>query len=196
MRGFWIIGFLALGVAQLPAQTPAYPQAAPPAQNPAGAREKAGKAPAAEAPGIIDPESVAARLMLATPEQRERALARLPADRQEQIRRQLEHFDSLPKEQQEVEIRRLQHFGCLPPDQQVIVRLQAQALAKLPQGRRQAVRRALANLQTLPLAQRAVRMNNPAFRSRFSPEELKIIEDLADGWLLPRALPPPAPAPR
>jgi hypothetical protein len=134
--------------------------------------------------------------MLATPEQRERALAKLPPDRQAQIRKQLAWFDSLPKPLQDAQIRRLQLFASLPPDQQVIVRLQMQAFAKLPPARKQAIQRALVNLQTLPRPQRAVRMNSPAFKSRFSPEELTIIEDLANAWLLPQAQPPAAASPK
>jgi hypothetical protein len=177
MRVIWMIGILALGLAApLVAQTGAN---APLPGN------------AAKAPGagqrIVNPESVAARLMLATPEQRERALAMLPPERQAQIRKQLEWFDSLPKAQQDLQIRRVEHFNSLPPDQQVIVRLQMEALAKLPPARRQAIQRALVMLQSLPRPQRNARMNNPAFKSRFSPEEQKIVENLANAWLLPPA---------
>ena len=149
-----------------------------------------GKAPGA-GPRMVNPESVAARLMLATPQQRERALALLPPARQEQIRKQLQWFDGLPKAQQDAEIQRLERFAGLPPDQQIIVRLRLEALAKLPPVRRQAIRRALMILQTLPPPMRAARMNNPAFKARFSPEEQKIIEDLSDAWLLPPADAPP-----
>jgi hypothetical protein len=195
MRFVCLMGFLAaLAAAQSPAQSGGNPPSA--AQNQSA--PSPGNAPKTQAPAarIVNPDSVAARLMLATPEQRERALARVPADRQQEIRQQLAWFDGLPKEQQDVQVRRLRHYASLPPDQQLIVRLAAQALAKLPGERRQAVRRALAALQTLPQPQRALRMNNPAFRSRFSPDELKIIEDLADGWLLPPAQPAPVPPPK
>jgi hypothetical protein len=180
MRVVRIIGILALGLA-----------GALVAQN-GGSAPGAGNAPKALSPGrrIFNPESVAARLMLATPQQRERALAKLPPERQTAIRKQLEWFDSLPKAQQDEQIRRLERFASLPPDQQVIVRLQVAALAKLPPARRQAIQRALGMLQSLPYPQRAVRMNNPAFKSRFSPEELSIIEDLSNAWLLPQAQPP------
>lgn len=186
MRTFSIVLIVAAGlVGSLAAQT--------------GANPPAPEAPAKKAGGgqrIVDPESVAARLMLATPEQRERALAKLPPERQAQIRKQLEWFDSLPKAQQDAQIRRLQVFASLPPDQQVIVRLQMQALNKLPPARKQAIQRALVNLQSLPRARRAVRMNNPAFKARFSPEELSIIEDLANAFLAPQAVPPPSASPK
>lgn len=177
MRAVWMIGILALGLsAPLAAQTGAN------APDP----ENAAKGPAA-GQRIVNPESVAARLMLATPQQRERALAMLPPDRQAQIRKQLEWFDSLPKAQQDLQIRRLERFASLPPDQQLIVRLQMEALAKLPPPRRQAIQRALVMLQSLPRPQRNARLSNPAFKNRFSPEEQKIIEDLSNAWLLPPA---------
>ena len=183
MRAIRMIGILALGLAgPLLAQTGV---GAPSAGN------------AAKAPGprqrIVNPESLAARLMLATPEQRQRALALLPPERQAQIRKQLEWFDGLPKDQQDMQIRRLDLFASLPPGQQAIVRLQMESLAKLPPARRQAIRRALIVLQSLPRAQRAARMNSPAFKSRFSPDEQKIVEDLSGAWLLSPAQ-PPAPA--
>ena len=184
MRTFPIVAILALGLAgTLAAQSGANP---PAPENPAKAPRGGQR--------IVDPESVAARLMLATPEQRERALAKLPPERQAQIRKQLEWFDGLPKDQQDAQIRRLELFERLPPDQKVIVRLQMQALAKLPPARRQAIQRALVNLQSLPRNQRAVRMNNPAFKDRFSPEEMNIIEDLANAWLLPQAQPAAPPS--
>ena len=132
---------------------------------------------------LLNPASPAARLMLATPEQRERLLTRFAPQRQAQIRQQLAWFDSLPRAQQEVQIRRLERFAALAPAERAVARQQMQALNRLPLDRRQAVRRALANLANLAPNLRARRMNNPAFRARFSPEELKIMQDLAKAWL-------------
>jgi hypothetical protein len=147
--------------------------------------EKKNAGPPAAAGRLINPESVAARLMLATPEQRQRALERFPAARREQIQKQLAWFDSLPKTQQELQIRRLERFAALPPDKQVIVRRQMEVFNQLPPARKQAIRRALLLLQSLPDAERTARMNSRAFRSRFSPEEQRIIADLSEAWLPP-----------
>ena len=131
---------------------------------------------------LVNPMSPAARLMLATPEQRERELQRFTPERQAQIRQQLAWFDSLPKAQQAIQIRRLERFATLLPTERAEVRQQMQALNQLPPRRRQAVRAALANLLNLSPQMRARRMANPAFQSRFSPEELKIVRDLANAW--------------
>jgi hypothetical protein len=60
-----------------------------------------------------------------------------------------------------------------------------QALNQLPPPRRQAIRRALIALGALNPNQRLRRMNNPAFRGRFSPDEQRIIATLSDGLLPP-----------
>ena len=77
-------------------------------------RKNAAKA-ANPAPRLVNPESVAARLMRATPEQRERALQLFPPDRQAQLRKQLAWFDSLPKAQQEIQLRRLNDSPACRP---------------------------------------------------------------------------------
>jgi DNA-directed RNA polymerase beta' subunit len=138
------------------------------------------KAPAGQR--LVNPRSPAARLMLATPEQRERALQRFTPERQAQIRKQLAWFDGLPKPQQAIQIRRLERFARLLPAQRAEIQRQMQALNRLPQNRKQLVRRALSNVLNLSSEMRARRLNNPAFQSRFSPEELSIIRDLSDAW--------------
>ena len=136
-------------------------------------------------PRLVNPASPAARLMLASPEARRRALEQLPPERQEQVRQQLQWFDSLPPAQQAIEIRRIERFAALPPDQRAAVRGAMLALNQLPPPRRQAVRRALIALGALNPNQRLRRMNNPAFRDRFSPDEQRIIATLSDGLLPP-----------
>jgi hypothetical protein len=157
--------------------------AARPAGGPSGLRVPAPKAPAQ--PRLLNPASPAARLMLATPEARQRALEQFPPERREQMRQQLEWFDSLPQVQQAIEIRRIERFGSLSPDQRAAVRREMQALNQLPPARRQAIRRALIALGALNANQRARRMDNPAFRSRFTPDERRIIATLSDGLLPP-----------
>ena len=181
--GAWILLAAAAFGQQAPA--PAAPRNSPVLTAAPPPDTKAAKAPAAPASRVINPESPAAKLMLATPEQRENALAVFPADRQADIRKQLAWFDSLPKAQQDIQIRRLEHYAALPPDKKIIVGAQVQAFNKLPQEQQAAIRRVLTNFENLSGSQRAVRLNSPDFKSRFSPEELKIIENLVDAWLPP-----------
>jgi hypothetical protein len=133
---------------------------------------------------LMNPTSVAARLMLATPDQRQQILQKLPPGRREQLQRQLQWFDSLSKDEQAIQIRRIERFANLPAENRELVRKQMLALNQLPPGRRLLVRRALQTLQELPERQRANRMQSRAFQLRFTDEERKIITDLCDAWLL------------
>ena len=178
MRSAWICAIPILTAVALMAQQNG---GAPPRA--AQSRVSPPKAPAQ--PRLLNPASPAARLMLATPEERQRALGRELLQRQEQVRQQLEWFDSLPKAQQAIEIRRIERFARLSPDQRAAVRREMQALNQLPSERRQAIRRALIALGALNANQRARRMSNPAFQSRFTPDEQRIIATLSDGLLPP-----------
>src|SRR5437879_3200260 len=94
-------------------------------------------------PPLRNPGSPAARLYRAPPEERERALEKLPVNMQERIRKELQWFDSLPKAQQEIAIKRSERLAALSPVQQRAIRLQLQALNQLEPDRRRAVRNAL-----------------------------------------------------
>ena len=136
-------------------------------------------------PRINNPGSPAARLYRMTPEERERALERLPAQRQEAIRRQLQYFDSLPKDQQEVMLSRTERFAALPPEKKRAFMQQMQTLNRLPKERHQMVGAVLRRLQSLPDAQREVIFNSPQFQNGFTPEEQQMIRDLSEVMLPP-----------
>jgi len=128
---------------------------------------------------LRNPASPAARLYRATPEQRERALEKLPVPMQQRIRKELAWFDSLPREQQEIALKRTERLAALPPGQQRAVRQQLQALNRLEPERRRAVRSALNRLQNVSGDQRKAILARPQFRARFSPEEWQMIMDLS-----------------
>src|SRR5579872_6015661 len=94
----------------LPAQQTSQPQA-----QPNGAQTK-------PAPKLGNPLTVVQQLMRMTPEERERALEKLPPQRQALIRERLEKFDSLPKAEQERRLRLGEIFASLPPERQDLVR--------------------------------------------------------------------------
>jgi hypothetical protein len=131
-------------------------------------------------PPLSNPASPAARLYKATPEERDRALEKLPPRMQEQLRKQLAVIDAMPKERQQVFIRRAEHFAAQTPERQAIIRQQLQAFSKLSQERKQAINIALRRLQPMPEEQRQSILNSDEFKSQFSPEEQKILADLAD----------------
>lgn len=146
-----------------------------------------GRIPAATAPRapklgppLSNPGSPVARLYRATPEERDRALEKLPAKMQEQFRTQLEHFDAMPKAQQEILIKRAERFAALTPGQRAIFIQQMEALRKLPEDRRREIGLALRRLQPLSQEDRQKFFETDDFKGKISPEEQKIITGLAE----------------
>ena len=157
-----------------------------PARQPA-AREGAQGKPA---PRLANPATVIQRLMRMTPEERERALEKLPPARQAQIRERLQRFDALPRQEQERRLQLGQMFANLTPEKQDLVRRRIQELNQLPDERRGQVVAAFQRLRRLPDGERQARMASPQFRRRFTPDEQQMLADLADN------LPPPSAAPQ
>ncbi len=115
-----------------------------------------------------------------SPEERERELQKLPPERQQQIRERLERFNSLPPEQQERLRQRWAMFHRLPPDRQQKVRRDMRALYEMEPERRRAMVREFAELDHMSESDRESRFKSEEFRTRFTPEEQKILHDLAD----------------
>jgi hypothetical protein len=136
--------------------------------------------PAARGPRLTNPASPAAWLYRATPEQRDRAIEKLRLGQQERIRENLAWFDGLPKEDQEIVVRRTERFAALSPEKRQAFAAQLQTLNRMPPPRRQAIRQALMRLQRTAAARRARALDAPELRGRFSPEEQKMILDLAE----------------
>ena len=161
-----------------PAPAPKAPPAAPRNfNNNRGPAMRAG-APRQNAPRINNP-GPAQRLLQMTPEERERALEKLPAQRQEQIRRQLEKLDSLPKAEKEHIARQARGLDSLSPPQRKVVTQQLAAFNHLPEDRIRPVRGELVKLMKMPEEQRNARINSDEFKKRYSPEEQGILRDLS-----------------
>jgi len=134
---------------------------------------------------IVNPGNVATRLFRMTPEQRERALEKLPSQQQESFRKVLEWFDQLPKEQQAIQIRRIERFDQFSPEKKAEVKQLVKAASQLPPPRQAQVRQALYRLQQVSDQERENTLRRPQFQARFSPEELRIVTGLADAWMGP-----------
>jgi hypothetical protein len=166
----------AAGVCADQNKPPAPPKPAP--KPAAKAAPKGGGAPKM-GPRIVNPGSQAAKLYQFSPAERERALEKVPEPHQSQIREQLKYFDGLPKDQQEMMIKGVERFDALTPPQRREFQQNMQAVNQLPLERRQMVRQALRRLQLMPEADRVIRLNSPAFKNRFTPEELHMIDKLS-----------------
>jgi hypothetical protein len=104
---------------------------------------------------------------------------------QENARNLLKWFDGLPKDQQAIRLRQLEKFEQLPPEQRAEVGGLIKEAQQFPAPRRAMVQAALQRLQTLPDADRDRFLTSSQFKSRFSPEEQRVITRLADAWLPP-----------
>jgi len=166
------------------------PPPRPPAVRPANPPRNPGamnKVPGGRRPGapMINPANPVTRLYRAGPEERERALEKLPPAMQQQFRNQLQRFDSLTPAQQQLQLKWVERYSALPRDQQMAFRQQLQALQKLPPERKQPVAVALRRLEGMNDAQRRRVLGSEEFKSRFSGEELKMISDLSVVMLPP-----------
>ena len=158
----------------------------PPPSRPAPVKKNAAKGGVPKAAQrLVNPANPATRLFRMTPEQRERAFEQMNPQQQESARKLVEWFDGLPREQQAIQLRRLERFEQLPQEQRAEVRGLLKEAQELPADRRLLVRQALARLQNLPDADRDRFLNSPAFKTRFSAEEQRVITRLADAWLPP-----------
>ncbi len=98
------------------------------------------------------PTPVLQRLAQMTPEQRQKALARLAPERRERLEQQLNKLDQLPPEQKARVLERYDAFQGLPRDRQGAVRAELQALRKMP------------------VRQRRLRLNSPEFEQASRPK--------------------------
>ncbi len=180
---------VAAGVA-LPEDHAAAPKGGQPAR--AGAPRNAGGAPKAAGglpkmgPRVTNPANPVARLYRATPDERERALEKLPPAQQERIRAQLKWFDGLRPEQQAVVLNRAERLAAMPPEKRSEVRQSIQDFQHLPADRKPLVGGVLRRLQNATEEQRKTFLSSPRFLNDFSPEEQKIIVDLAQVMQAPQ----------
>ena len=183
--GGLLLAAAGLGLCEQKGGSKPAPPPRPPASGPSAPKGGGGAGGRNLGPRLTNPASPAARLFLATPEERERAIEKFPPAQQEAIRKNLQYFDSLPKEQQQIMIRRTEKLAELPPEKRRAFMQQMQALNHLPPGRGLAVRGALRRLQMMTDEQRSRVLESDQFKSRFSPEEQKIIADLSEVMLPP-----------
>jgi hypothetical protein len=113
------------------------------------------------------------RLERMTPEQRKKALDRLPPERRQRIEQGLEQYHNMNPENKE----RLRNFARLPEEQREAIRQNFRRMQDLPPGRRAMVRRELQVMRDMPAADRDSRMQSEQFRRRFDSSEQNLIRD-------------------
>lgn len=110
-----------------------------------------------------------------SPEERQQALQKLPADRRAKIQKQLDLYDKLTP----VERAQLERFRQLPPDRQNALRKAFEKYQKSSPERQQVMRDELTNLRAMTESERAARLSSPEFKRSYSKGEQQMITDMA-----------------
>jgi hypothetical protein len=119
-----------------------------------------------------------------SPEEQQKALAKLPPDRRQKIEEQLNQYKNLtPAERRELRSR-LAVFNQLPPEKQNEARHLFQQFSKLPPDRQKPVRSEFENLRAMPEVDRNARLNSDEFRNMYNGNEQRFLRNLS-GLLSP-----------
>jgi hypothetical protein len=113
------------------------------------------------------------RLDRMSPEQRRKALDRLPVERRQRIEEGLAQYRNMNPENRE----RLRNFQKLPEEQRDSIRQNFRRMQELPQERRVLVRRELQQLRSLTPEERETRFQSEGFKKRFDTNEQSLIRD-------------------
>lgn len=186
-RAIQVTGFVWLGALAGVCSVQKPPKPPPPPKPPAAAK-MAKPAPnnaggGAKAPAKMgNPDNPIDRLFKMSPEERELAIEKLPAQQQAKIRKQLQNFDNRPEAAKEWELQRLNTLWSLPPATHALVSQQIKAFNSLPADRLAVVKPAYVRLSRSTPEEREAILARPQFRSRFSPAELQILTVLPQYW--------------
>lgn len=125
------------------------------------------------------------RLNNMTPEQRRRALERMPADRRQMLENRISNLNKVTPEARERLRKDFDHFQQLPPEKQEEARKVLRQIADLPEDRRRQVRGAVNHLRQQGSDVQQERVSSKAFAKRFTTDELRLIRSALS------LLPPP-----
>jgi hypothetical protein len=127
-------------------------------------------------PGSAENQS---KLLKLSPEQRNKALSALPPGRRAMIEKRLNDYQQMPEPQLARALEHLRRMQSLPPQKQNQVRASTKKFVELPQPRHGLVQKQLNQLRPLADDDRRALMNSEEFRSKFTPAEQQMIEDIA-----------------
>lgn len=184
IRAFQLVGAALLFLSAGLCADQKNPKPAPPPKAPPPAKNFNNKAPnnaggvPKNVPRINNP-GPAQRLLQMTPEERERALEKLPAPQQAKLRETLEKLDKLPQAQKDQIAMQTRIMDNLPAAKRRLVTQQVMAFNNLPPDRHVAMRRTLMQLMRMPEDERNAQLESEPFKKQFSPEEQGILRDLS-----------------
>jgi Protein of unknown function (DUF3106) len=141
---------------------------------------KAARPPAQGNPGLKAAQPPALeRLQRLAPHERQKLLERLPPDRAQKLQERLDEYDRMTPQQRQRLNQQYDWFNRLPPEKQENLRKVFQRYNSLPQDRQEAVRQEFNTLHGLSDAERNQRTHSGEFRSRYSQDEQKVLEEMS-----------------
>lgn len=153
------------------------PPAAPRQKNAAAANVPRAAAAGSVAKGFGSP--AVERLVNLSPEDRKRALRKLPAERRKQLAARLREYDRLTPAQKAKLHGQYQSFSGLSVEQQAHLRRLYQRFNNFPPERQGALRTEVQKMQSLSATERRARMNSDEFRNRYNQREQVLLAELA-----------------
>ncbi|HLK35018.1 MAG TPA: DUF3106 domain-containing protein [Terriglobales bacterium] len=142
------------------------------------------KPPKAKQPkGGKNAETPIDEFMRMSPEERQKALNRLPPAQRKRLQERLQRFNQLPPGEQQTLKGMYNRLNQLPAERQQVVRRSLNQFTEQPGDSKQAIRQELKSLGQMSPQERDARMASPEFRARFSQNEQGIIRNMSE--LLP-----------
>jgi hypothetical protein len=114
-----------------------------------------------------------------TPEEREKALSRLPPERRKKIEEQLNQYNNLSSDERRDLRSRYAGFNQLSPEKQNQARRVYQQFGRLPPDRQGSVQSEFENLRSMPEAERNARLNSDEFRNKYTASEQGILRNFS-----------------
>jgi hypothetical protein len=115
-----------------------------------------------------------------SPEQRQKALDRLPPEQRQKLQERLQQFNELPAERQQALKNLYNRLHQLPSDRQNAVRQSINKFSQMPPERQQAIRGELTNMANMAPEERKLHVSGPEFRQKFNKKEQEIVRDMSE----------------
>ena len=126
------------------------------------------------------PQDPVDRFMKMTPDQREKALSKLPPQRRENIERRLNDLQKLPPAARTRMMNRVEILNSLPVERQQQVRQALRRFQQMPEERHAVIQTEMQNMEPLNDEQRRERMNSEEFRNRYTPAEQQMMRNMLE----------------
>jgi len=143
------------------------------------AAPKAASGPASTPGSGKNKRTIVDRWNRMTPEERQKALAKLPPDRRKKIEEQLDNYNKMTPEERRELRSRYAMFNQLSPEKQNQARRLFQQFGKLPPDRQRPVKSEFETLRSMPEAERNARLNSDEFRSKYNSSEQGFLRNLS-----------------